>query len=123
MAAELLKVSYRQVLRLWRRFQDDGVAGLKHALRERVLNRRFDVGRRERVLDLYRSKYDDFGPTLAAENLGRVDGEVLSEETLRQWLIDARLWSARRHGATHRRWRERREHWGELVQMDESSHD
>ena len=50
-AAELLKVSYRPVLRLWKRFQDEGAAGLKHGLRGRVLNRQFDEGRRERVLD------------------------------------------------------------------------
>ena len=42
--AELWKVSYRQVLRLWKRFQDDGAAGLKHGLRGRVSNRRFDEG-------------------------------------------------------------------------------
>ena len=122
-AAELLGVSYRQVLRLWKRFQLDGASGLKHGLRDRASNHRFDAGRRERVLELYRAKYGDFGPTLAVEYLGKLDGEELSEETLRQWLIEAGMWSARRRGVPHRQWRERREHWGEMIQMDGSDHD
>jgi transposase len=122
-ASELLGVSYRQVLRLWKRYQSDGAAGLKHGLRDRVSNRQFDETRRERVLELYRAKYGDFGPTLAVEYLVKSDGEELSEETLRQWLIGAGLWSARRRGAVHRQWRERRACWGEMVQMDGSNHD
>ena len=122
-AAEFLGVSYRQVLRIWERYKADGAAGLKHGLRDRASNRRFDRDRRERVLELYRAKYGDFGPTLAVEYLAKLDGEELSEETLRQWLIGAGLWSSRRRGAPHRQWRERREHWGELVQRDGSDHD
>ena len=82
-ASELLGVSYRQVLRLWERYQADGAAGLKHGLRDRASNRQFDRDRRARVLELYRAKYGDFGPTLAVEYLAKLDGEVLSEETLR----------------------------------------
>ena len=122
-AAELLGVSYRQVLRIWKRYETSGAAGLKHGLRDRASNRQFEGDRRARVLELYRAKYGDFGPTLAVEYLAKLDGEELSEETLRQWLIGAGLWSPRRRGAPHRQWRERREHWGELVQMDGSDHD
>ena len=122
-ASELFGVSYRQVLRIWERFRADGAAGLKHGLRDRASNRRFDGDRRDRVLELYRAKYGDFGPTLAVEYLAKLDGEVLSEETLRGWLIRAGMWSPRRRGAPHRHWRERRACWGELVQMDGSDHD
>jgi len=122
-ASELLSVSYRQVLRIWKRFAEEGALGLKHGLRDRVSNHHFDVGHRDRILELYRSKYGDFGPTLAVEYLAKVDGEKLSEETLRQWLIEAGIWLPRRRGSPHRQWRERREHWGDLVQMDGSEHD
>jgi len=122
-ASELLGVSYRQILRIWRRYESDGASGLKHGLRDRQSNRRIASGRRERVLELYQAKYGDFGPTLAVEYLGKLDGENLSEETLRRWLIAAGIWSPRRRGSPHRQWRERREHWGELVQMDGSDHD
>jgi len=122
-AAELLNVSYRQVLRIWQRFGAEGSPGLKHGLRDRPSNRQIELGRRERVLELYQMKYGDFGPTLALEYLRKVDGEDLSKETLRGWLIGAGLWRSRRRGSPHREWRERRAHWGELVQMDGSEHD
>ena len=83
-AAELLSVSYRQVLRIWARYEAEGSAGLKHGLRDQASNRRIESGRRERVLELYQAKYGDFGPTLAVEYLRKDDGEELSEETLRR---------------------------------------
>lgn len=122
-AAELLGVSYRQVLRIWQRYESAGSEGLKHGLRDRSSNRKIDTGRRARILELYVAKYGDFGPTLAVEYLQNVDGEELDEETLRRWLIAAGLWQAQRRGSPHRQWRERRAHWGELVQMDGSEHD
>jgi hypothetical protein len=122
-AAALLGVSYRQIRRVYKRYLAGGNEGLMHGLRDHVSNHRIDSERRARILDLYRSKYEDFGPTLAVEYLCDVDGETLSEETLRRWLIKAGLWHVRSRGAAHRKWRERREHWGELVQMDGSEHD
>lgn len=86
-AAELLRMSYRQVLRIWQRFVSEGTEGLKHRLRDQESNRRTGSERRSRVLELYESKYGDFGPTLAVEYLRTVDGESLSKETLRGWLI------------------------------------
>lgn len=121
--AELLGLSYRQMLRVVKRFTADGASGMGHRLRDRKSNRRIDHGRRDRILELYRARYDDFGPTLAVEYLEREDGERVGVETLRNWLIGAGLWKARRRGARHRAWRERRGHRGELVQMDGSEHD
>lgn len=121
--AELLGLSYRQMLRVVSRYAADGLAGLTHRLRDKSSNRSFSEARRVRVLELYQAKYSDFGPRLACEYLARDDGETLSEETLRLWLIAAGLWQARRQGARHRAWRERRACWGELVQMDGSDHD
>ena len=122
-AGELMHVSYRQVLRIWQRFVSEGTEGLKHKLRDQESNHRTVQGHRLRVLELYESKYGDFGPTLAVEYLKKFDGENLSKETLRGWLMAAGLWKPRRRGSPHREWRERRAHWGELVQMDGSEHD
>lgn len=121
--AELLGLSYRQMLRVYERFESEGNAGLQHRLRGEESNRRFESSRRERVMELYQGKYGDFGPRLAAEYLRKEDGEDLSEETLRRWLIGAGLWQPRRRGAVHRKWRERKAHFGEMVQMDGSLHD
>ena len=121
--AGILGLSYRQMLRVSARHAAEGSAGLGHRLRNRKSNRGIDSERRGRVLQLYQAKYSDFGPRLASEYLSRDDGEHLSEETLRQWLIQAGLWQARRQGPRHRQWRERKAHWGEMVQMDGSEHD
>jgi hypothetical protein len=120
--AELLGLSYRQMLRVSARYAAEGNAGLKHRLRDRESNRGIAQSRRDRVLELYQAKYSDFGPRLASEYLCREDGEKLNEETLRLWLMKAGLWQPRRQGARHRAWRERRACWGELVQMDGSEH-
>lgn len=121
-AAELLEVSYRQAKRIWKRYQERGDAGLVHGLRGRASNRRVDGLRRDRVVELCREKYGDFGPTLAAEYLAREDGETVGVTTLRRWLKAAGLWRSRRKRSAHRRWRARKEHWGEMVQIDGSHH-
>jgi len=122
-AAELLGVCYRQVKRLWARHRSQGDAGLVHGLRGRASNRQAAAGLRERVLELYREQYSDYGPTLAAECLAADDGVTLPVGTLRRWLTQAGLWQRRRKRRAHRRRRDRREQRGELVQMDGSIHD
>jgi transposase len=122
-AAELVGLSYRQAKRVYARFQADGDQGLVHRLRGQPSNRRSDSSLRERVLELVRERYADFGPTLVSEYLASEHEMVLSVETVRRWLSQAGLWQAKRKRGKHRRWRPRKEHSGELVQMDGSEHD
>jgi hypothetical protein len=122
-AAEVLAISYRQAKRLWARFQDQGDAGLLHRLRGRASNRHVQPIRKEQSLELYRTKYAGYGPTLAAECLERDDDLAVPVSTLRVWLSAAGLWQQQRRRKLHRRRRPRREHFGELVQMDGSHHD
>lgn len=121
-AAALLQLSYRQAKRVYGRYRREGDRGLLHGLRGRVSNRKTDASLRERIVERYRQRYGDFGPTLAAEYLAK-EGLRVSVETLRSWLKSAGLWENRRKRSTHRAWRARREHVGELVQMDGSHHD
>jgi transposase len=127
-AAALLRLSYRQAKRLWKRYRAEGAAGLKHQSAGRRSNRAYPEGFRVKVLERVREKYsgavgERFGPTLAAEHLGSEDGLHLDAETLRRWMLGAGLWSRERRRRPHRRRRERRAHFGELVQMDGSFHD
>lgn len=122
-ASELMGLSYRQAKRVWARYREQGDAGLVHRLRGRPSNRRRDESKREAVLNAYREKYSDFGPTLAAEYLACEEGLEVSTESLRQWLLAAGLWTRRRKRNKHRRWRARKEYRGELVQFDGSHHD
>lgn len=122
-AAAELGVSYRQAKRLWRGYRLRGDAGVVHGLRGRPSNNRSaSDDRRERALALYRERYQDFGPTLAAEQMASRDGLMVDHETLRGWLIDAGLWRAARQPRRRHRRRQRRACFGELVQLDGSDH-
>ena len=127
-AAELMEVSYRQVKRLWQRYQQEGPEGLKHRSAGGESNRSKPSEFREKVLELVGEKYsgsvqERFGPTLASEHLASEDGLEIHPETLRRWMLSAGLWSKVRKSRRHRRWREPKAHFGELVQMDGSFHD
>lgn len=121
--ASMVGLSERQVRRLVKSVREEGDRGIVHKGRGRPSNRRTPEKVKDRVLALYKRKYYDFGPTLASEKLLELDGIGISDETLRRWLLDAGLWRKRRKGSAYRRWRERKECFGEMVQMDGSHHD
>ncbi len=127
-AATLMRVSYRQAKRLWKRYREEGAAGLKHRSAGRQSNRAQPEQFRRKVLRRVREKYGGavgkrFGPTLAAEHLASEDGLQVDAETLRRWMLAEGLWSRERKRKPHRQRRERKEHFGELVQLDGSFHD
>src|SRR6202049_1225438 len=126
--AERIGVSYRQGKRLWKRYRAQGLAGLVHGNVGRASNRAKPKKLRRRVLKLMREKYSGevgkrFGPTLATEHLAEEDGIEIGVETLRGWMLEEGLWSRERKGRAHRQRRERKAHFGELVQLDGSFHD
>ena len=127
-AAVMLELSYRQAKRLWRRYRRVGRKGLKHGNAGRPSNRSKPRKLRRRVLNLIKEKYsgpeqERFGPTLAAEHLAEEDGVVMDHETLRRWMLAEGLWSRQRKRKKHCQRRERKSHFGELVQLDGSFHD
>jgi transposase len=126
-AATLMAVSYRHAKRLSQRYCAEGAKGLTHKNVGRASNRGSPRRQRTRVLALIRKKYsggidERFGPTLAAEHLASEDGIRVDHETLRRWMLAAGLWSRARKRSPHRRRRERKAHFGELVQLDGSVH-
>src|ERR1043165_2915491 len=121
-AAQVMGVCYRQARRIWRRYQGQGDSGLVHRGRGRVSNRRRPAQERKRILTRYVQRYPDFGPTLAAEKLG-AEGLRVDHETLRRWLLAEGHWTIQRRRQKHRQWRQRKDCFGEMVQMDGSHHD
>ncbi len=126
-AAVMMELSYRQTKRLAKRYREEGAQGLKHGSAGRESNRKKPRKFRERVLRLVRKKYsgeegERFGPTLAAEHLASDDHVEVNAQTLRRWMLSEGLWSRARKRRMHRKRRERKEHVGELVQMDGSFH-
>jgi hypothetical protein len=122
-ASQRMMLSYRQTLRVYSRFCAEGDSGLVHGNRGKPSNRAYSASFRKKVISRYRKRYKphDLGPTLAAEKLAQ-DGLEVDHETLRRWLCAEGDWYKRRKRKVHRTRRERRGHFGELVQMDGSHH-
>src|ERR1700750_1117659 len=73
-AASLLGLSERQLYRLLNRYRVDGGFGLVHKTRGQTSNRSINSGIRQYAIDLVKSHYADFGPTLATEALEQRHG-------------------------------------------------
>ncbi len=123
-AGSQLGLSVRQVARLCRKLRTEGPPGLVSKKRGLTSNRVLPSALRERSLDLIRSRYPDFGPTLAAEKLREHHNVIVSVETLRKWMVDAEIWVTRRSrtGRVHQP-RHRRSCVGELIQIDGCDHE
>jgi transposase len=122
-AGELLGVSYRQAKRIWRRYQDEGDAGLVHRLRGKPGLRCKAPALRAQVMARWaEERYADFGPTLLAEELAK-EGVVVDHDTVRRWMLAAGKGTVRRRRQQHRQWRERKPCFGAMVQLDGSHHD
>jgi transposase len=123
--ARRLGMGQRHLRRLVRRYEAEGDAAMSHGLRGRPSNRRLNASMRAKALEkAAQPLYRDFGPTLLSEHLGR-DPEIgwVHPSTLRLWMIEEGLWEAKPRRSPHRRRRERRAAFGELVLMDTSIHD
>jgi len=121
-AAEVLGLGYRQTKRVWKRYEDEGDAGLVHRLRGQPGKRRKPPEVRAKILARYAQRYADFGPTLAAEYLEQ-EGLVVDHETLRRWLLAENQRTVRRRRQRHRQWRQRKPCFGVMIQLDGSHHD
>jgi hypothetical protein len=121
-AADLIGLSSRQLRRMIKRVRKEGDDGISHRSRGRASNRRLPQKVKDKVLKLYRNQYSGYGPTFVCEKLF-VDHKIkLGDETLRLWLNQENIFYEKRKGRKHRQWRERKHHFGEMVQMDGSHH-
>src|SRR5919107_2879341 len=86
-AAMVLALSTRQVRRLLKAYRLGGGSAIAHKARGRPSNNKIADEVRDQAIQLVRSAYADFGPTLAAEKLFELHGLKISRETLRGWMI------------------------------------
>ena len=99
-----------------------GPAGIADRRRGRPSNNRLPDALRDHAVALVREHYADFGPTLAAEKLEDRHDLRVSRETLRSWMIQAGVWRPRAERKRFHQPRHRREHLGELIQIDGCEH-
>ena len=122
-ASELLKISYRQMKRIWKKYNENGIESLAHGLRGKASNHCFDPQTKKKMLQRYEEKYRDSGPTLAIEFLFKEGFPTVSPETFRKWLIKENLHTKKRKRRQHRKRRARKSNFGDMVQFDGSIHD
>ena len=117
----MLGISTKQVHRFLVFFREGGGAMI-HKAGGRALNNHSMTDMHGYVVELVRTRYADFGPSLTAEVLLEKDGAQVSRETLRKWMVEAGLWLSRKLRSSFLQPRLRRESYGELVQIDGSDH-
>ena len=122
-AGELLDLSREWVNRLCQKIKSKGDRAIIHGLRGRPSNHQLPQTLVDKAKKKLKERYPDFGPTLAAEKLFEIERIKLSDETVRQLMIKLNLWKEKKRRATHREWRERKDCFGEMAQMDGSNHD
>ena len=121
-AADLMRLTRRQTHRLLKRYRYGGALAIANRRRGRPSNNRLPDVVRDHAVALVREHYPDFGPTLAAEKLAERHDLKVSRETLRGWMQQAGIWVSRAERKRIQQPRYRREHVGELVQIDGSDH-
>jgi len=124
-AAEELGVSVRHVKRMLYRLKKQGDKAVVHGLRGKPSKRRIEERIQQAAVKILSAAvYEGFGPTLASEYLRKRHGIKASKETVRQWMMRAKLWRGKKTKAKDvHTWRPRRSRFGELVQWDTSEHD
>ena len=122
-AGGILHLCTRQIKGLLKRYRKQGAGGLISKHRGRQAANRLSESMKKRGLELLKTKYQGFGPTLAHEKLVEKDKLRLSVESVRKIMIEEGLWKPRKLKkiVTHQL-RERRACFGELIQIDGSPH-
>jgi transposase len=120
-AGEVLGLCPRQVLRLRKRFEDDGYSGLFDRRRQ-PSPKRIPLATVEQVLRLYREQYSDFNVQHFQETLREHHQIDLSYSWVKKALQTAGLVPVSKRRGAHRRRRERRPLPGMLLHIDASRH-
>ncbi len=104
-------ISERQAYRLLARYEAGCGAELIHKALGQASNRSVNVGIRQYAVELVKTRYADFGPTLATEMLLEKHDLEIGRETLRRWMVAEGLWLSRQQRRTFHQPRMRAKVW------------
>jgi hypothetical protein len=121
-AADILGRSPRSIRRLRLRFQQYGYDGLYDGRRVKPSLKRAPVAEVERILRLYRERYRGFHGRHFYQLARREHAVTLSDTFVKRLLQQAGLLAKYRARGRHRRRREPRPCFGELLHLDGSRH-
>jgi transposase len=119
-AATVMDISLRQARRLKGQLTREGPVGLTHGNRGQPSTRRIDEPTRQRVAELFRTKYHDCNVQHFTELLAEREAIPLGVETVRRVLKAAGLIARKNRRTVHRARRARMPAEGMLLQIDGS---
>ena len=122
-ASEYLGISSRQMWRLFARYSAYGLAGLVHGNRLNEPANKISVELKKEILRLFNEEYRNYNDTHFTEVINEAKGIKISREAVRNILRSNGIPPKRKRKAPkHRRWRERKSSYGQLVLWDGSLH-
>lgn len=122
-ATTLLNKSRRTVERYLSRYRKEGIRFVVHGNRGRSPVNKIPESLRKEVQSLIQTKYFDFNLQHLSELLEKNEGIAIKRETLRSWAHDIHhVKRAKRRRSRVRKYRERMESPGLMLQMDGSPH-
>jgi transposase len=122
-AAEILGITPRGLRRLRTRLEERGYEGLVDRRRGRPSPRRTPAAEVQRVVALYRDRYQGFNGRHFHDTVRRDHGVTLSYTHVKQLLHEAGLLRRKQARGRHRQKRERRACFGEMLHLDGSRHE
>ncbi|WP_299022847.1 ISNCY family transposase [uncultured Photobacterium sp.] len=122
-AATLLNKSRRTIERYLSRYRKEGIRFVVHGNKGRAPVNKIPESLKKEVQSLIQTKYFDFNLQHLSELLEKNEGLAIKRETLRTWAHDIHhVKRAKRRRSRVRKYRERMESPGLMLQMDGSPH-
>ena len=121
-AGRSLGLSIRQIQRIKKRVNEEGVRGVFHGNKGRKPVHAFSLEIKEEVISLFREKYFDFNFSHLADYLSATEGINIGRETLRKWLRSAGLGGKQHRQPAHKKRRLRCSKIGQMLFLDGSPH-
>jgi transposase len=115
-AVARIGVSNRQFIRLQNRFLTD--KNLQHKLCNRDSNHSIDAATKARVIELYKTKYRGWNYEHIHDSLLSRDGIDVSPDTIRNWLLAAKLSLPKQRKPRKYMRREPKAQFNEMLQLD-----
>jgi len=121
-AAHILGITDRHMRRIKKRYEEEGYDGLLDRRRQVPSPKRAPFDEVQRILRLYKEQYFDYNVVHFHETIQREHGVTLSYSFVKKALQEAGLVKKRKPRGKHRKRREPRACFGELVHIDGSFH-
>ncbi len=108
---------------IFARYKQNGAKRLVHRLRGRPGNNMTDSSVVQRVVAMAQDPlHAGYGPTELSEELQLKFDITAHAETIRAIMVKEGLWKVKKRKAQHRKLRERKESFGQMMQFDGSEH-